>query len=154
VGAGLLIRSFTQLTNVDRGFQTEHRLLFSVSMPGSYWENAVGKQSLDRFFERLSAEPDVIAAGAISHRPVEGGNPGMGIDSSSRPTNQRPPWAGWRIISPAYFRAVGLPLLRGRVLDEGDKPVWAARGQPVPPRHVVISDRCGGTNVAHVNNGV
>jgi len=140
VGAGLLIRSFTQLTTVDRGFQTERRLLFSVSMPGSYWEKGVGKQFLDRFFERLSAEPDVIAAGAVSHRPVEGGNPGMGIDAVSRPANQ-PPWAGWRIVSPGYFRAVGLPLLRGRVFVEGDKPVWAERGQPEPARRVVISDR-------------
>jgi predicted permease len=141
VGAGLLIRSFTQLTTANQGFQTEHRLLFSVSMPGSYWKDGVGKQFLDRFFERLAAEPDVIAAGAVSHRPVEGGDPGMGIDSSSQPANQRAPWAGWRIVTPGYFRAVGLPLLRGRVFDENDKPVWAMRGQPAPQRRVVISDR-------------
>ena len=143
VGAGLLIRSFTQLINVNSGFQIENRLLFSVSMPGSYWERGVGKQFLDRFFERLSADPDVIAAGAVSHRPVEGGNPGMGIDSSSRPqtSDQPAPWVGWRIVSPGYFRAVGLPLLRGRVFDEADKPVWEQRGQPVPQRRVVISDR-------------
>ena len=82
VGAGLLIRSFTQLINVDRGFQTENRLVFSVSMPDSYWEKGVGKQFLDRFFERLSAVPEVLAAGAVSHRPVEGGDPGMGIDAA------------------------------------------------------------------------
>ena len=140
-GAGLLIRSFNHLTNLNRGFQTENRLLFSVSIPGPYWVNGMGKQFLDRFFERLSAEPDVIAAGAVSHRPVEGGDPGMGIDSSSRPANQRPPWAGWRIVSPGYFRAVGLPLLQGRVFDEADKPVWGSRGQPVPLRRVVISNR-------------
>jgi hypothetical protein len=81
VGAGLLIRSFNKLMNVDRGFQTEHRLLFSVSVPGSYRQRGVGKQFLDRFFERLSSEPDVIAAGAVSHRPVEGGNPGMAVRS-------------------------------------------------------------------------
>ena len=57
VGAGLLIRSFTQLMNVNRGFQTENRLLFSVSVPGSYWEKSVGKHFLDRFFERLRAAP-------------------------------------------------------------------------------------------------
>ena len=143
VGAGLLIRSFTQLMNVDRGFQTENRLLFSVSMPNAYWERGVGKQFLDRFFTRLSAEPDVIAAGAISHRPVEGGDPGMGIDSAPRSetSGQNAPWAAWRIISPGYFRAVGLPLLRGRIFDEGDKPVWQERGQPVPRRRVMISDR-------------
>ena len=141
VGAGLLIRSFTRLTNVDRGFQTENRLVFSVSMPGSYWENGVGKEFLDRFFARLSAEPDVIGVGAVSSRPVEGWDPGMGIDSVSSPANQQAPWAGWRIVSPSYFHAVGLPLLRGRVFDENDKPVWRERGQPEPVRRVVISDR-------------
>jgi putative ABC transport system permease protein len=143
-GAGLLIRSFTGLMNVSRGFQTENRLVFSVSMPGSYYENGVGKQFSDRFLERLSALPQVVAAGAVSHRPVEGGNPGMGIDSNSarrRSGQDSAPWAGWRVVSPGYFQAIGLPLLRGRVFDEGDKPVWAERGQPVPERRVVISER-------------
>ena len=144
VGAGLLIRSFTQLMHVNHGFQTENRLVFSVSMPGSYWKDGVGKQFLDRFFERLSAVPGVITVGSVSHRPVGGGNPGMGIDSISLPSSSEhraPPWAGWRIVSPNYFKAIGLPLLRGRVFDEGDKPVWGARGEPVTARRVVISDR-------------
>ena len=143
VGAGLLIRSFTQLMTVNPGFQTENRLLFSVSMPNSYWEKGVGKQFLDRIFERLSAAPQVISTGAVNTRPVEGGNPGMGIASSSG--QQLPasdiPWAGWRVVSPGYFRAVGLPLLKGRLFEEGDKPVWAERGQPEPLRRVVISER-------------
>jgi putative ABC transport system permease protein len=140
VGAGLLIRSFVQLTSVNRGFQTEGRLWFSVSMPFSYWEDGVGKQFLDRFLSRLSGEPAVIAAGAVSNRPVEGGNPGMSIDSRFRPSAAGPPpWAGWRIVSPAYFRAIGLPLLHGRAFDEGDKPVWVERGQPEPERRVILS---------------
>ncbi|MGA3039687.1 MAG: ABC transporter permease [Bryobacteraceae bacterium] len=143
VGAGLLIRSFTQLMSVNRGFQTENRLVFSMSMPGSYYEKGVGKQFVDRLFARLTAVPQVIAAGAVSHRPIEGGDPGMGIVSSSgRQFSGRDiPWAGWRIVSPGYFRAIGLPLLGGREFDEADKPVWAERGQPEPQRHVVIGER-------------
>jgi putative ABC transport system permease protein len=136
VGAGLLIRSFTELINVNRGFQTERRLIFSVSMPRSYYQNGVGKQFLDRFFQRLSTVPQVMAAGAVSSRPVEGADTGMGIAavSANNSGNQGlPPWAGWRIVSPGYFQAVGLPLFRGRAFDERDKPVWAERGQPAPP---------------------
>ena len=142
-GAGLLIRSFTELMKVNRGFQTENRVVFSVSLPGSYYEKGVGKQFLDGFFERLLALPEVAAAGAVSNRPVEGGDPGMNIDSISGAQTQgqqTAPWAGWRIVSPGYFRAVGLPLLRGRTFDEADKPVWAEPGQPEPVRRVVISD--------------
>jgi putative ABC transport system permease protein len=144
VGAGLLIRSFTELVNVNRGFRTERRLLFSVSLPASYWEKGKGKQFLDRFFEHLDAVPEVIAAGAVNSRPVEGGNPGMAIASASgsRISGQNaPPWAGWRIISPGYFRAIGLPLLRGRFFEESDRPVWGERGQPVPERRVILSER-------------
>jgi putative ABC transport system permease protein len=139
IGAGLLIRSFTHLMSVDRGFHTENRLLFSVSFPGSYYEKSVGKQFLDRFFERLSADPQVIAAGVVNSRPVEGLNFGMGIDTPE--SSAQPPWAGWRIVSPGYFGAVGLPLLHGRIFDESDKPVWIRPGEPTYQRRVVISDR-------------
>ena len=67
----------------------------------------------------------------------------MGIAASSGPplSGNAVPWAGWRVVSPGYFRALGLPLLQGRLFDEGDKPVWAERGQPEPQRRVVISQR-------------
>jgi putative ABC transport system permease protein len=45
------------------------------------------------------------------------------------------------VVTPGYFRALGLPLLKGRLVDEADKPVWADRGEPVPQRRVIISDR-------------
>lgn len=144
VGAGLLIRSFTRLTRLSLGFQTESRLLFSVSMPDSYAQKGVGKQFLDRLFQRLSALPSVVAAGAVNTRPMEGGDPGMSIDSNSGPHSSgtsTPPWAGWRIVSPGYFRAAGLTLVRGRVFDENDKPVWEDDGKPQGPRRVILSER-------------
>src|SRR5690242_11364333 len=137
VGAGLFVRSFQQLMTVDRGFHTENRLLFSVNMPGSYWENGVGKQFLDRFFERLNANPQVLASGAVSQRPVVGGDPGMGIDTPQ--SSAEPPWAGWRIVTPNYFAAVGLPLLRGRGFDENDK--WPTKNETAHLVNVILSHR-------------
>jgi putative ABC transport system permease protein len=139
VGAGLLIRSFKELMTVDRGFHTENRLLFTVSMPGSYYEKGVGKQFLDRFFEHLKTNPEVLASGAVNQRPVEGGDPGMGIDTPQ--SSEKPPWAGWRIVTPGYFRAVGLPLVRGRLFDENDKPVWIPKDVTPYPRRVILSER-------------
>ena len=144
VGAGLLIRSFSELMNVNRGFQTENRLIFSVSMPQSYSQNGTGKQFLDRFFQRLSSVPQVMAAGAVSSRPVEGADTGMGIiavPASKSGHPGPPPWAGWRIVSPGYFQALGLPLLRGRAFGEQDKPITDEHGRPAPSRRVVVSQR-------------
>jgi putative ABC transport system permease protein len=64
-----------------------------------------------------------------------------GVSANNSGNQGPPPWAGWRIVSPGYFQAIGLPLLRGRTFDERDKPVWAERGQSAPPRRVVISQR-------------
>jgi putative ABC transport system permease protein len=62
----------------------------------------------------------------------------MGIDAAAHSlVSGSPPWAGWRIITPGYVRAVGLPLLGGRNFNETDKPVWAERGQP-PPSHRTV----------------
>jgi putative ABC transport system permease protein len=140
VGAGLMIRTFNHLMSVDRGFHTEGRLVFSASMPGAYWEKGVGKRFIDRLFEQLSTVPGVIAVGAVSNRPMEGGDPGMAIDSSSqRASREKSPWAGWRIVTPGYFKAVGLPVVRGRVFTEDDR--WAERGEPQRPFRVMISEK-------------
>jgi hypothetical protein len=68
----------------------------------------------------------------------------MHIDASLTPQGSErpsPPWAEWRVVSPGYFRTVGLRLLRGRDFDANDKEVWAEPGQPDPVRRVIISDR-------------
>ena len=137
VGAGLLARSFHALVNEQRGFQTKHRLVFSISYPEAYGENGVGKEFIDRFLEDLSVVPDIVASGAVSVRPVQGPNIGMGIAAATHPLNA-PPWAGWRVITPGYFRAAGLPLLRGRIFNGADKPVWAEENQPPPAHRTVI----------------
>jgi len=68
----------------------------------------------------------------------------MTIDSSEAPsagTQHKAPWAGWRVVTPGYFDAVGLPLIRGRIFVESDKQVWGIPGQPIPARRVVISEK-------------
>lgn len=139
VGTGLIVRSFQGLLNERRGFETAHRLLFSVSYPEGYYQNGRGKEFVDRFLQTVSANPNVMSSGAVNARPVEGPNFGMGIDAVSHSSGSgSPPWAGWRVITPGYLPVVGLSILHGRNFDKFDKPVWAEPGQPQPSRRTVI----------------
>lgn len=118
VGAGLLLRSFNQLLRVERGFQTENRLMFSVNVPSAYNAERVN-DLIQRFVTQAKSNPQVVSASAVSQRPILGGNPGMGIVSAERPEafGASVPWAGWRMATPEYFRTMGVPLLQGRLFE-------------------------------------
>ena len=116
-GAGLLARSFVRLSAVDLGFQPESVLTVALHRTG---------QHMERFYspvlERIAAMPHVRAAGAINIAPLSGGGWGQDIVIEGRPARPRGDliWAAHREVSPGYFRAMGIPLLRGRSLDDGD----------------------------------
>ncbi|UCC83925.1 MAG: ABC transporter permease [Gemmatimonadota bacterium] len=120
VGAGLLIRSFFEVMTVDRGFQSESRLVFAVNMPGSYDTGRRGEVR-DQLLERLNAMPGVLSA-AVNSRPIAGGNPGMGIvpEGWQEEPGDITPWAGWRLVTRDYFRVMGVRLLSGRTFTERD----------------------------------
>jgi MacB-like periplasmic core domain len=138
VGAGLLIRSFDRLLRVDRGFESENRLLVAVNIPGSYKERA--DQLHNIFLDRISAVPGVQAVAAMQSRPIVGWDPGMGIVAAERPNGDsggRFPWAGWRIVSGEYFRTLGIPILKGRTFNQHD--------QIGKPWRVIVSKRLADT---------
>ncbi len=122
VGAGLLLRSFSSLLQVDRGFQTEQRVIVELNLPQQYGADG-GKranQFLLDFESRLQALPGVVSVGAVSGRPLSSGSTGMGIVAAERPETGQIPWASWRLITKDYFTTMGVPLLRGRTFDERD----------------------------------
>jgi putative ABC transport system permease protein len=137
VGAGLLIRSFDRMLRVDRGFQSENRLLVAVNIPGSYKERA--DDVINRFLDRVSAAPGVESVAAMNSRPIVGWDPGMGIVSAEKPDgdNGKFPWAGWHIVSGDYFRAMGIPILKGRTFNQHD--------QIGKPWRIIISKRLADT---------
>ena len=120
VGAGILMRSFVRLMKVDTGFRPEAVLTMGVSLSGQEYrkpENSV------RFFtnavDRLQHLPNVTAAGAISWLPLAGGGSATGftIDDLPQPKAGEEPVCDVRAITPDYFRAMGIPMLRGRTFD-------------------------------------
>ncbi len=122
VGAGLLVRSLMHVLSVDRGFQTEHRMLVTVSIPASYGEDRMRQTATD-ILERLESVPEVISAATVSGRPLSRGSTGLGIAAADQPAlpDVQVPWATWRIVTKDYFKTIGLPVLAGRAFTDQDQ---------------------------------
>ncbi len=123
-GAGLLIRSFVGLMSVDPGFQPQGVLSVELSLPGSsYPDDESVRQFYTRLQERLRALPGVVASGAVSALPL-GGRASM---AGFYPADREQPRAGEMPIAhmiqatPDYFRAIGIPLRRGRLFTPADR---------------------------------
>jgi putative ABC transport system permease protein len=123
VGAGLLMRSFVELREVKAGFDPSGVLTASVSLPDSkYGEEAAQAEFFRRVLENLRARPGVHAASAVLPLPLSGSAMMNGLSIEGRP----PAAPGerltthTRITSPEYFRAMNIPVVKGRALDERD----------------------------------
>ena len=122
VGAGLLIKSFWRLQRVDPGFNPNNALTASVSLPSrKYPEENQQSAFFQQLLEKVRALPGVQAAGASNVVPL-GGDYVLGFVIEGRPP--LPPGAGqstnYYAVSADYFKAMGIPLLRGRVFTEQD----------------------------------
>ena len=121
VGSGLLIRSFANLLSVDTGFRPDHLLTARILLPGSY----KAPQRVEFFREathRIEALPGVRSASAVSFMPFGGLRPGTGftVENRPKPAPGDEPVTEVRAIQPAYFRTMGIPLLRGRDFTDHD----------------------------------
>jgi predicted permease len=134
VGAGLLVRSLVTVIAGDRGFETENRMLLTVTIPGSYDGDRIRQVNAD-LLARLGELPGIVSVASVSGRPLSRGSTGLGFGAADRPdaAGADIPWATWRIVTKDYFRTMGLPLLAGRDFTEHD--------QLGKPWRVVISKR-------------
>ena len=124
VGAGLLVRSFGAILDVDRGFQTENRVLFNVTLPNPQNEADVQRVSALRtqLKTRIEALPQVKNVAAVSMELLGGTGTGMGIAAPDKPAppTDAVPWAGWRMITRDYFKTIGVPIVAGRDFNDQD----------------------------------
>jgi putative ABC transport system permease protein len=116
VGAGLLVKSFARLMEVNPGFDSDHLLTFNLSLPFST-DPARQLAFYQQALERLQALPGVQAVGAVSRLPLAGGNSSR---SFNVPGNEKSYNADIRVSTPDYFRTMGIPLLKGRGFSDGD----------------------------------
>jgi putative ABC transport system permease protein len=124
IGAGLMIRSFWKLQNVDPGFDISNSLTMSVVLtPTRYSEPHQQLAFLDRAMEQIRAQPGVVSVGATTTIPLAGGGSTQPFSIEGRPTGTiaEQPMAQTRYISPDYFRAIGIPLRQGRFFSDQDR---------------------------------
>jgi len=127
VGAGLMLRSFSLLRSVNPGFRTDHALTLRVSLPVPEGQISAADEDrfvsfYDRALARLSELPGVTAVGATNMIPLDGNGTDRLIeiegyeprDASDMPDAQN------RQATPGWFAAMGIPLVRGRLIERSD----------------------------------
>jgi putative ABC transport system permease protein len=123
-GAGLLVKSFARLADVNPGFDPDHLLTFTLSLPDArYPSDSQRTAFFDRVLPAIAAVPGVRAAGATSVMPFGGGwtTGGFEIEGYQPPPKQSGPWGDIRRVSPGFFETLRIPLLRGRGLTADDR---------------------------------
>jgi putative ABC transport system permease protein len=123
VGAGLLIKSFTRLREVNPGFDPQNVLTTGLSLSRTKYQTPEQQAAFFREAERRTAEtPGVVAVGLVDVLPLSGDTSTSTFFVDGRPlvTGAEKPSANYRVVSTDYFRAMGIPLMRGRAFGERD----------------------------------
>jgi putative ABC transport system permease protein len=126
-GAGLMLRSFSELRAISPGFAADHVLTFRLSLPPEQY----GREGAGRFFEQLLARardlPGVESVGSNNCAPLSSACNGTLIWFRDRPPVPRgaEPPVGVHFVSPGYVETLGVPLLEGRAFTARDRA-----GQP------------------------
>ena len=139
-GAGLLARSFAALRAVDPGFTPDHALAFRVAMPNVEYPGAADVARLvEQISDSLEALPGVRAAGVVTKLPLmdeSRQDSAVFVEDHPLRPGTIPGIHSMAFVTPGYFRAMGIPLLAGRVFERIDPSADPARR----PREVLVSD--------------
>jgi predicted permease len=133
LSAGVMIRSFSRLLQVDPGFRTEDVMVAMLSLPNDNQFSSRESQVLfwNELVDRVSAVPGVEAAGAVSALPMSPNGSDFDLPVSifgrESPSSAEQPRAQYRATVPGYFEALDMTLIQGRLLDRFDRE----EGRPV-----------------------
>jgi putative ABC transport system permease protein len=121
VGAGLLLKSFVRLSNVSPGFNPQNALTMQITLPEKKYPDAARRSAFFmQALQRIEALPGVEAAGLTWTLPVIGGPPSTGFKIEGRKSAPEGGDADFDYCTPNFFRALGIPLLKGRVFEASD----------------------------------
>ena len=122
-GTGLMLRTLLRLYDRDPGIDVERLLALDIVIPDFRSRGrAAAVSDIERMTERIGALPGVTGAGAIQSLPLAARGPSANIRVDGRvfPPNEAPD-TSWRTVTPGYFAAAGIPIVRGRGFTDADR---------------------------------
>jgi putative ABC transport system permease protein len=125
IGAGLLVKSFHQLTAIAAGFDAQGVLTARIALPLDQYQSVdLQRAFFQRLAEKLQALPGVASAGATASIPLRGNVMMSTVQIEGQPPTDfgvaNVPITRVNSVTPGYFAALRVPLMEGRLLDERD----------------------------------
>jgi putative ABC transport system permease protein len=123
IGSGLMLKSFLLLQQVDPGLHPDNILTLEFSLfESKYSKTRTRAAFFQQVLERLGTLPEVQSAAVVADIPLGGSADTLGFRIEGRADPAPREWliAGFNVVSPDYFRTVGIPLLKGRDFNERD----------------------------------
>lgn len=116
--SGLILRSLQRMQDAPLGFDPSSTLTFSISLPGSRYDDTQAREFFQRATERVAALPGVVSA-AVNTTPVlnTGWQSSFAVEGVHQPNENNKPLAEMGIVSDDYFKTLHVPLLKGRAFD-------------------------------------
>jgi putative ABC transport system permease protein len=149
VGAGLLIRSFAKLSQVNPGFNPEQVLTMGVSLlPNKYPEDAQVASFYSQVLEQSATVPGVTSVSATAGLPISGSNTTDNFTIEGRPpiAKEAEPLTEYWVVTPRYFESMGIPLLAGRdfsATDTKQSPNVVVINEEFRRRHFALENPLG-----------
>jgi predicted permease len=131
IGAGLFVRSLSNLKSLDAGFNREGVLLVNTQPRGLGYKSQRTRDYYDRVVERLRSVPNVRVASLANITPLAQSrwNSGISVEGYVRPADEKP-WIDMNAVGPSYFATMGIPLLAGRDFRAEDNPPTSPEPKP------------------------
>jgi putative ABC transport system permease protein len=122
VGAGLMVQSFVRLQRRALGFNPTPVLVADLSDTGGVVDPPGSTTLMTGILTRMAALPGVVAAAGVSSLPFLGPNTGNVFQIEGRPASDIDMDTDFRVVTPDYFRTLGVPLVSGRPFSDADGP--------------------------------
>jgi len=124
VATGLLLHSLIEVLRVGKGFDVQRLLTVELRLPATRYSGvSTTTRFIDAAITEISALPDVSATAVSNMLPLhgEGANNSIFVEGAPADSSRVPPAADIRIVNPAYFATLGIPLMKGLVFDSADR---------------------------------